>query len=88
MEKDTIQNALNLNLGPDEFLTAVSDQPKPLVIPLCAELSLPHCSPLDVFLKTRKGNGFLLESMEGSEKIARYWLSGSIPRAWSPWAGA
>ena len=71
MEKDTIQNALNLNLGPDEFLTAVSDQPKPLVIPLCAELPLPHCSPLDVFLKTRKGNGFLLESMEGSEKIAR-----------------
>ncbi len=79
MEKDTIQNALNLNLGPDEFLTAVSDQPKPLVIPLCAELSLPHCSPLDVFLKTRKGNGFLLESMEGSEKIARYWYVGIDP---------
>ncbi len=79
MEKDTIQNALNLNLGPDEFLTAVSDQPKPLVIPLCAELSLPHCSPLDVFLKTRKGNGFLLESMEGSEKIARYSYIGIDP---------
>ena len=79
MEKDTIQNALNLNLGPDEFLTAVSDQPKPLVIPLCAELSLPHCSPLDVFLKTRKGNGFLLESMEGSEKIARYSYVGIDP---------
>ncbi len=72
METDIIQNALNLNLGPDEFLTAVSDQPKPLVIPLCAELPLPRCSPLDVFLNTRKGNGFLLESMEGSEKIARY----------------
>jgi len=79
MEKDTIQNALNLNLGPDEFLTAVSDQPKPLVIPLCAELPLPHCSPLDVFLKTRKGNGFLLESMEGSEKIARYSYIGIDP---------
>ncbi len=71
METDTIQTALKLNLGYDEYLTATSDQPKPLVIPLCAELPLPRCSPLDVFLKTRAGNGFLLESMEGSEKIAR-----------------
>ncbi|WP_292424414.1 anthranilate synthase component I [Methanoregula sp.] len=79
METDIIQNALNLNLGPDEFLTAVSDQPKPLVIPLCTELPLPRCSPLDVFLNTRKGNGFLLESMEGSEKIARYSYVGIDP---------
>ena len=74
METDIIQNALSLNLGYDEYLTATSDQPKPLVIPLCAELALPRCSPLDVFLKIRAGNGFLLESMEGSEKIARYSL--------------
>jgi anthranilate synthase component 1 len=79
METDNIHNALNLNLGPEEYLTAVSDQPKPLVIPLCAELPLPRCSPLDVFLKTRAGNGFLLESMEGSEKIARYSYVGLDP---------
>jgi anthranilate synthase component 1 len=79
METDIIQNALSLNLGPDEYLTATSDQPKPLVIPLCAELPLPRCSPLDVFLKTRAGNGFLLESMEGSEKIARYSYVGLDP---------
>jgi anthranilate synthase component I len=77
METDIIQNRLNLGL--DEYLTAVSDQPKPLVIPLCAEVPLPRCSPLDVFLKTRKGNGFLLESMEGSEKIARYSYVGIDP---------
>ena len=76
-EHDIIQTTLNL--GPDEYLTAVTNQPKPLVIPLCAELPLPHCSPLDVFLKTQTGSGFLLESMEGSEKIARYSYVGIDP---------
>jgi anthranilate synthase component 1 len=76
-EHDIIQTTLNL--GPDEYLTAVTNQPKPMVIPLCAEFPLPDCSPLDVFLKTRKGSGFLLESMEGSEKIARYSYVGIDP---------
>jgi len=49
MESDTISPEPILNLGYEEFLTAVSDQPKPLIIPLCAELPLPRCSPLDVF---------------------------------------
>jgi len=79
METDTISPELKLNLGFDEFLTAVSDQPKPLVIPLCAELPLPRCSPVEVFRKTRAGPGFLLESMEGSEKIARYSYVGLDP---------
>ena len=70
---------LELNLGPGEFLTAVKDQPKPLVIPLCAELPLPSCTPLEVFQNTRTGTGFLLESMEGSEKIARYSYVGIEP---------
>ncbi|HVP96540.1 anthranilate synthase component I [Methanoregula sp.] len=79
MAIDTHQTALTLNLGPDEYLTAVADQPKPLVIPLCTELPLPESSPLDVFLETRRGPGFLLESMEGSEKIARYSYIGIDP---------
>jgi len=79
MENDTIQTALNLNLRLDEYITAVADQPKPLVIPLCAELPLPRCSPQEVFLKTRTGGGFLLESLEGSEKIARYSYVGIDP---------
>ncbi len=74
-----MKKELNLNLGPDEYLTAVKDQPKPLVIPLCAELPLPRCSPPDVFSATRKGNGFLLESIDGSEKIARYSYIGINP---------
>jgi len=70
---------MNLNLSFDEYLTAVHDQPKPLVIPLCAELPLPECSPPEVFAATRTGSGFLLESIEGSEKIARYSFIGINP---------
>ena len=73
------QHDLNLNLGFDEYLTAVHNQPKPLVIPLCAELPLPQCSPPDVFAATRTGSGYLLESIEGSEKIARYSFIGISP---------
>jgi anthranilate synthase component 1 len=40
---------------------------------------LPEISPLDVYTGTRKGCGFLLESMEGSEKIARYSYIGIDP---------
>jgi anthranilate synthase component 1 len=70
---------LPLNLTLQEFMTAVSTQPKPLIIPLCAELPLPDISPLDVYTGTRKGSGFLLESMEGSEKLARYSFIGIEP---------
>ncbi len=70
---------LTLNLGLQEFLTAVQDQPKPLIIPLCVELPLPDISPLDLYTSTRNGYGFLLESMEGSEKIARYSFIGTDP---------
>jgi anthranilate synthase component I len=68
-----------LNLQLHEFITAVKNQPKPLVIPLCAELPLPDLSPLDMYTGTRTGCGFLLESMEGSEKLARYSFIGIEP---------
>jgi len=68
-----------INLGIQEFTVAVHNQPKPLVIPLCTELPLPDLSPLDVFTGTRRGCGFLLESMEGSEKLARYSFIGIDP---------
>ncbi|MDO9549535.1 MAG: anthranilate synthase component I [Methanoregula sp.] len=74
-----MKKQLNFNLGLKEYLTAVKDQPKPLIIPLCATLPLPDISPLDVYTGTRTGCGFLLESMEGSEKIARYSYIGIDP---------
>lgn len=71
--------AQTLNLGPEEFITAVKNQPKPLVIPLCTEMPLPDLSPLEIYTGTRTGCGFLLESMEGSEKLARYSFIGIDP---------
>jgi anthranilate synthase component I len=79
LEFADMKPALTLNLSLREYLTAVIDQPKPLIIPLCAELPLPDISPLDVYTNTRNGCGFLLESMEGSEKIARYSYIGIDP---------
>jgi anthranilate synthase component I len=70
---------LSLNLSLEEFITSVKNQPKPLVIPLCTELPLPEISPLDLYTGTRTGPGFLLESMEGSEKLARYSFIGIDP---------
>jgi len=79
LETDSAGNGLTPNLTFDEYLNVVKDQPKPLVIPLCAELPLPGISPLDVYTATKNGCGFLLESMEGSEKIARYSFIGTAP---------
>lgn len=70
---------MHLNLTPAEFATAVNTQPKPLIVPLCAELPLPDISPLNLYNRTREGTGFLLESMEGSEKLARYSFIGFNP---------
>ena len=70
---------IQLNLQLQEFMTAVNNQPKPLIIPLCAELPLLKISPLDVYTSTRTGCGFLLESREGSEKLARYSFIGIDP---------
>jgi anthranilate synthase component 1 len=70
---------IQLNLQLQEFVTAVNNQPKPLVIPLCTELPLREISPLEVYTSTRTGCGFLLESMEGSEKLARYSFIGIDP---------
>jgi anthranilate synthase component 1 len=74
-----MKNGLTFNLNEEEFITAVKNQPKPLIIPLCAELPLDDLCPLDIFLGTRTGCGFLLESMEGSEKLARYSFIGLDP---------
>jgi anthranilate synthase component 1 len=79
MEIAPMNRPLELNLSIDEYCAAVHTQPKPLVIPLCAELPLPQISPLDVYTTLKKDRGFLLESIDGSEKIARYSYVGLEP---------
>lgn len=79
METALNPTELTLNLNREEFLDAVTDQPKPLIIPLCEKIPLPGISPVEAYSGLQTGTGFLLESMEGSEKIARYSFLGISP---------
>jgi anthranilate synthase component 1 len=71
--------APRLNLSEEEFVAAVEHQPRPLVIPLSLERPIPRISPLTIYAGLPGAKGFLLESMEGSEKVARYSLLGKDP---------
>lgn len=71
--------ALSLNLGIEEYIIAAEHQVKPLIIPLCAEIPARGLSPTGVFRHFCRGRGYLLESIEGSEKIARYSYIGTEP---------
>ncbi|MDI6718171.1 MAG: anthranilate synthase component I [Methanomicrobiales archaeon] len=79
MEKTGDDGEIRLNLGAEEYLAAVEHQAKPLVIPLCLEVPLPDVSPIDACTRLRQDRGYLLESMEGSAKIARYSFLGLNP---------
>jgi len=79
LKESAMTSGIHLNLELQEFETAVNNQPKPLIIPLCTEVPLPDISPLDIYTGTRAGCGFLLESMDGSEKLARYSFIGIAP---------
>jgi len=68
-----------LNLTEEEFIAAVEHQPRPLVIPLSLARPIPRISPLTIYAGLPGDGGFLLESMEGSEKMARYSFLGKDP---------
>ena len=68
-----------LNLTEEEFIAAVEHQPRPLVVPLSLERPIPGISPLTIYSGLPGPGGFLLESMEGSEKMARYSFLGKDP---------
>lgn len=65
--------------GYEEFLAAAEGRPRPLIVPLCQGLPLPPVSPPDVYAALCTGPGFLLESMEGSERSAHYSVIGVDP---------
>jgi anthranilate synthase component 1 len=65
--------------GYEEFLAAAEGRPRPLIIPLCQELPLPPATPPEVYAALCEGAGFLLESMEGGERSARYSVIGVDP---------
>ncbi|WP_067047386.1 anthranilate synthase component I family protein [Methanofollis ethanolicus] len=65
--------------GYQEFLAAAEGGSRPLIIPLCQELPLPPATPPEVYAALCTGAGFLLESMEGSDRSARYSVIGVDP---------
>ncbi len=79
MVKTAQDGDIRLNLEEEEYLAAVEHQAKPLVIPLCLEVPLPAVSPIDACIRLQQDRGYLLESMEGSAKIARYSFLGLNP---------
>ena len=51
------------------------------MVPVFVEVPLPSFSPAEIYATIRDGPGFLLESLEGSEKIARYSFICTSPAA-------
>ncbi|MBP1929316.1 anthranilate synthase component 1 [Methanolinea mesophila] len=71
--------ALVLNLGYDEFYTLVRNRDMPVFVPLCLECPLPGITPPAVYSGLNPQTGFLLESMEGPSRNARYSFLGVRP---------
>ena len=72
---------MRLNLFPnkDEFLKTAE---KYNVVPICSEILADTETPVSILQKIRpqhQGNMFLLESVEGGEKWARYSIIGRNP---------
>lgn len=63
----------------EEFCATAERQDGPALVPLCYEHPSPGISPPDLYSRLCKGRGFLLESMEGSERTARSSVIGIDP---------
>jgi len=79
---DIAREELNQAFSPGraEFLAAAEAPQKPLLIPVFCEIDLPGITPTDLFDRLRNDRGFLLESLEGSDKVARYSCIGLAPQ--------
>nr|WP_292365925.1 MULTISPECIES: anthranilate synthase component I family protein [unclassified Methanoculleus] len=72
---------MNTTPGYEEAVAAADAAGRPLVVPVYREIPLPGPSPADLYASLREGPGFLLESLEGSEKTARYSFICTAPAA-------
>lgn len=68
-----------VNLTEGEFCAVPVSGDRPVLIPLFAELPLPGISPCDLYAAFGKAPSYILESIEGNEKIARYSCIGFSP---------
>jgi anthranilate synthase component 1 len=61
------------------FLSLTEGEERPAIVPLCLEMPLPARSPPDFFTGLTPLSGYLLESMEGPLRDARYSFIGLNP---------
>lgn len=72
---------LNTEPGYEAVVAAADASVRPLIVPVFSGIPLPAPSPADLYASLRGGPGFLLESLEGSEKTARYSFICTAPAA-------
>jgi anthranilate synthase component I len=75
------RSELTLNLEETEAAAIAGRYPRPLYLPLFCEAPLPANEPGALYEHLRQQRGFLLESLEGSEKVARYSFLCTAPHA-------
>ncbi len=75
---DRARREHNLKIGRNE---AAAYSGRPLIVPLFCEIPLPALPPADLYASLRDGPGFLLESLEGGGKAARYSFICTAPAA-------
>ncbi len=80
MDTAETQSPVTLNLTKEEFTRTAHERPKPLIVPLYAEISLPGPEPVEIYAGLRGRNGFILESVEGTEKSAQFSFICTEPR--------
>jgi len=78
---DRARRELNTEPGCEEVVAAAAESGRPLIVPLFCEIPLPASPPADLYASLRDGPGFLLESLEGSGKAARYSFICTAPAA-------
>ncbi len=74
------EQAVELHPGRQEFLAEAEQRSGLRIIPLFCEVPWTGLPPTDLYAHLRTDRGFLLESLEGSEKVARYSFICTDPR--------
>jgi len=74
-----METALPVSPSYEEYLSLAERRDGPVIVPLCGEIPLPRASPPVIYERLCTGQGFLLESMEGGERTARYSVIGIDP---------
>lgn len=66
------EEKLQMNLSKEQYTSLARDLTRPLLLPLTCTVPIGDLSPAGVYRALGRGGGALLESVEGSTRLARY----------------